>query len=188
MSLAADQRAVAALLAGTEIPRHPDPSYVRDLQASPRLGLLRDISLWWRAFRVTRYCPLTAAALERAGVFESILEQFVRAGGVSPLIEQLGPAFLAFVLERHPRGLVHDVARLEDALLRARFGAVEEVELEWTTDPRAVLPSLVSGAPIQRDPPRVRFKIMIGPHLSHYFEVTQITTAATPSKNISTSA
>jgi hypothetical protein len=131
--------------------------------------------LWWRAFGVARHCPLTVGALKDAGSFDSTLDQFVRSGAASAFVDELGPAFLSFVLKAERHGLVHDVASLEEALLKARLGDVHEVELEWTSDPRAVLPALMTGTAIDHDRPHGRFKITVAPRLPHYFEVTQFT-------------
>ena len=174
MNLADEQRRIAALITGRAAEREDEDGYVAEVARSRQLALLREIALWWRSFAVDRYCPLTAAVLKQVGAFEGTVAGFVRSRDSSAFIEEVGGAFLEHVLRGPHDEMVLDVARLESALISVRFGDTAEYELEWSRDPRLILPRLVDGAPIEESAPSGRFLIRVSARLAHFFEVAEL--------------
>lgn len=145
MDLGAHQRGILALLKSTE-PVQSD-TYLRQIAGSDELRLAREVVLWWHAFRIERYCPLTSALLKLLNTFEPSVEQVFRAAGLSHFIEETGAAFLA-AMSTHSDGLVAAVAQFEYALLRVKLGDTEEYRVVWNSDPRYVLEALVNDTPL----------------------------------------
>ncbi|MDQ3964115.1 MAG: hypothetical protein M3277_09440, partial [Actinomycetota bacterium] len=92
--------------------------------------------------------------------------------------EEVGIAFLEHVLRGADDEMVVDVARLERALIKVRFGDSAQYDLEWSRDPSLILPRLVDGSPIGPDVPRGRFLINVSARLPHLFRVTELSGAA----------
>jgi hypothetical protein len=141
MDLGAHQRGILALLKSAEPVQSDD--YLRQIAGSDELRLAREVVLWWHAFRIERYCPLTSALLKQLNSFEPSVKRVFHAAVLSHFIEETGAAFLE-VMSTHQDGLVAAVAQFEYALLRVKLGDAEEYRIVWDSDPRSVLEALVN--------------------------------------------
>src|SRR5581483_27099 len=122
MDLAAHQRNLFRLVTlGRRDLTTSDP-YIQAVAASPHLDLLRGVILEWREFDVERSCVLTAALLQRLGIFKEVVHDFAGLQPISPFVEKLGEAFLDYA-SAHPNRLVGCMAQFERAILRVKRGS-----------------------------------------------------------------
>jgi hypothetical protein len=146
MELGNHQRGILALLKRKE-PAVYD-NYLCHIAKADELALAREVVLWWHAFRVERYCPLTSGILKRLDLFEPAVEQVFCTTALSHFIEETGSAFLGAMRE-HPHPLVAAVTQFEEALLRVKLGDRKEYRIVWDCDPRAVLEALVNDTALE---------------------------------------
>jgi hypothetical protein len=135
------QRSLADLLRGD--PPRSDHPYLAAVAASTQLGVTREVVVWWRAFGVSRACPLTATLLRRLGAWDRFIVAFVRRVPISPYVEVLADRFLDYAAGCE-EPLVASVAGFEQAFRDARHGRPAAVTIDWPCDPSAALLWLAS--------------------------------------------
>jgi hypothetical protein len=143
--LAAQQRALLALLKGRPAPAGEDP-YLDLIRDSRGLAMLQMITAWWRRFDVERLAPLTSRALTHEGRFESALTQLGRDADTPAAISALAMYFL----DQHSADtdpLIAAVASTERALTLLARGDRSHHEVRWDRDPVPVLNALLAGKP-----------------------------------------
>jgi hypothetical protein len=141
--LAAQQRALLALLKGRPVPAGHDP-YLDLVRGSRGLTMLQMITTWWRRFDLERLAPLTSRALARAGRFEDALARLGRDPDTPGAISALAMHFL----EQHVEDadpLIAAVASTERALTLVARGDHSRHEVRWDRDPAPVLSALLAG-------------------------------------------
>lgn len=154
-------------------PSSDDPelsTYLREVTTSGRVEILTQIMQSWRLYDVKRACPLTAAALQARGSWESTLEQF-NAESHSPFVEQLASRFLDIASE-HMDPLIASVARFERAYLAALRGSGERFVVRWNRDPAAVLSRLAMSMPLDDLDANSTYLTIVGRDLPNLFEIT----------------
>lgn len=140
------QRAVLALLKGREPDARAmaDDGWLRQVAASPRLDMLRDIDRFWKEHSLRERCPFTAGLLNARGWLHAEVQVLIREQALSPYMEELARAFLEHVAT-HRDPLAATLARFELALSRASWGEPGEFVVGWTQEPYALLGSLLAG-------------------------------------------
>jgi len=171
VDLSAHQSAILALLKGVSPPCSDD--YLRRIADSGELRLAREVVLWWHAFRIERYCPLTSALLKRLQQFDPCIEQVCRNRVLSHFVEETGAAFLC-AMRTHPDGLVAAVAQFEDALLRVKLGDADEYRIVWECNPRDVVEALVNDTPLDRDAARGSYVTVVSGSLPQMIQVLRM--------------
>jgi hypothetical protein len=124
-----------------------DDDYLREVAASDRVALLREIVVWWRSFGVQRACPLSAGLLLRQGRLDDVVVRFVADHSISPYIEDLASAFVD-ALRSDDDELVAAVASFEAAIIKVKRGDRGRHVVPWPTEPYAVLGALLGGGPL----------------------------------------
>jgi hypothetical protein len=71
-------------------------------------------------------------------VFQSVVEDFSAAGGISPFVDMLGEAFLEFAA-RSADPVISAMARFERAVICVKLGDPAVYTIDWPCDPRDVL-------------------------------------------------
>jgi hypothetical protein len=143
--LAAQQRALLALLKSRPVPVGKDP-YLDLIRGSRGLTMLQMITAWWRRFDLERLAPLTSRALTREGRFEGALTRLGRDAATPVAISALAMHFL----EQHVEDtdpLIAAVASTERALTLVARGDRSHHEVVWDRDPVPVLNALLAGHP-----------------------------------------
>ncbi len=144
--LAAQQRALLALVKGRPVPAGKDP-YLDMVRGSRGLAMLQMITAWWRRFDLERLAPLTSRALTREGRFEDAVTQLGRDADTPAAISALAMHFL----EHHAQDtdpLIAAVASTERALTLLARGDRSHHEVFWDRDPAPVLNALLAGHPL----------------------------------------
>src|SRR5215208_7305791 len=147
MDLASHQRKLLGLIKCTYKGSNDEDSYIREVAQSTNLELIWEISAWWRALNIERYCFLTTSLLKSWGEFDTIVQEFAKNGGTSRFIESLGTQFLE-AMGRHENHLLSSVAQFELALIRVKSDDTSEHRVDWQHDPTIVLGKLLRGDPI----------------------------------------
>ena len=130
-----------------------DPAYVQQLAGSQRLEVVREVTVFWRAHALERYCVLSAAWLKRQGRFESEIRRFIATGEFSPDIALAGQQFLR-QLANDGDAIVQALARFEIALHETRHDPAESRTVDWPCDPRPVLAEILEGQAVAPGEPR----------------------------------
>jgi hypothetical protein len=138
----------------------PDDAYLRRVAASPALGMLREIAVWWRAFVLEAQCRFTSRLLKRLGCFDESVASYFNDRPTSPFAEELSEDFL-LTLATHDDGLVRAVSQFERAFLRARAGSAEICEVQWDRHPDLVFAALDNGAELPPAEPDCVYRMMI---------------------------
>jgi hypothetical protein len=143
--LAAQQRALLALVKGRPVPAGKDP-YLELVRGSRGLATLQMITAWWRRYDLERLAPLTSRALTCEGRFEDALTRLGREADTPAAI----PALAMHFLDQHTADtdpLIAAVASTERALTLVARGDRSQHEIVWDRDPAPVLNALLAGQP-----------------------------------------
>jgi len=174
MDLQEFQGKLLGLIKSTYEPVAQDGAYLRELRTSRELGLVKEISIWWRCYQVENYCPLTAAWLKYQDVFETTVEQYYQSTNVPAYIEQAGMAFLGYVLSVLADPLAHSVAAFERALIHVKRGDRCEHIVFWDGDPYAVLSLLLHKIPYEQAAARGRYQVTVSHTIPGMFSVVKM--------------
>jgi hypothetical protein len=173
MNLAEHQRKLLGMIRGTYTPSMADEPYLQAVDNSQHLGLVREIVTWWRLFGIERYCVLTARLLKQRGNFETIVSHFIIECAFSPFINELGEAFLSYLVESGD-SLLSEVAEFELALTRVKRGDPAAYVMEWGHDPVTVLTCLVKGLVFEADNIRGSYRVTVSASLEGMFSIERI--------------
>ncbi len=143
MPLEAEQRGLLDLLKNRGAST-ADP-YLRRVEGSPQLAMLREIALWWRMFALEAQCRFTSRLLKRFGFFEKTVAYYFDNHPTSPFVEELAQDFL-LSLHQHPDALLRAVSQSERALLQCKAGSGDTVEVMWDRNPDHVFQALEDGS------------------------------------------
>ena len=178
--LAAQQRALLALIKdrpGPEPPSGQEPRekaadpYVDQVRGSRGLAMVRTIRAEWLRFDLGRVAPLTSAVLAQAGRFEAELTRLGRDAGTPAAADALGLYFCArHVADADP--LVAAVAGTERALILIARGDQSQHEVSWDRDPAAVLNALLAGQVPAGEPGD--FRVTVSKALPQLIEVRRL--------------
>ena len=97
------QRGLRDLIKGRNVTA-ADP-YLQKVAGSRELAMMREITLWWRAFQLSARCRFTSRLLKRLGLFEAVVADYFSSNATSPFAEELGRDFLVSLWE-YPDPLV----------------------------------------------------------------------------------
>lgn len=122
--------------------------------------MLREIILAWRLFDIQRHCRLTASLLKELGGFEDAVKTFAGTPNLSPFPDKLAEVFLQKMSE-HADPLVGCVAKFELFLTKVRLGDPGEYAIDWPTDPRNVIASLMQDGPLSSLTTTGRYQMQI---------------------------
>ncbi|MFN7997839.1 MAG: hypothetical protein U0Q18_29740 [Bryobacteraceae bacterium] len=169
MDLAAHQRDLYRLVTMGQRDLTASDPYIQAVTRSPHLELLRGVILEWREFDVERSCVLTAALLQRLGIFKDAVRDFAGVRPISPFIEKLGDAFLEYASD-HSNRLVSCTAQFERAILSVKRGSACEYVVDWPCDPRPVL----NGEARPDSTSHPCYRTLISAQIAGYIRLTQI--------------
>jgi hypothetical protein len=142
MTLEAHQRGLLDLIKNRGV--SPVDPYLRQIQGSAQLAMLREIALWWRMFALEAQCRFTSRLLKRFGVFQETVAFYFDNHPTSPFVEELSVDFLRS-LRAHPDPLLRAVSQSERALLQCKAGSGDAVEILWDRHPDRVFQALEDG-------------------------------------------
>jgi hypothetical protein len=162
---------VAALLKEAPLPLGlADDPYVRTLEASPALSVVREIRRWWRGFSLEECCVLTTVALKQRGLFGAAVNGFSDKD-VSPYLGRLARSFLA-EMSQSSDGFVASVAAFELSLLQIRReGSLEEFVVHWDCEPYGVIQGLLSRDGQREEPAPGSYRMRVNGRLPGFFTV-----------------
>jgi hypothetical protein len=143
MTLEAQQRGLLDLV--KKRGASPVDPYLRQVEGSPQLAMVREIALWWRLFSLEAQCRFTSRLLKRFGLFEETVAFYFDHNPTSPFVEELSVDFLRS-LRAHPNPLIHAVSQSERALLKCKAGSGDAVEILWDRHPDRVFQALQDGS------------------------------------------
>jgi hypothetical protein len=126
---------------------YPEEAYLRHVAASPELGMVREIAIWWRVFALEAQCRFTSRLLKRLGGFDEMVVSYFNSHLTSPFVEELSDDFLAS-LSTHHDPLIRATAQFERAFLKVRSGSDEAFEMLWDRHPDHVLLAIEDGGDI----------------------------------------
>jgi hypothetical protein len=135
MTLEAQQRGLLDLVKNRGA--SPADPYLRLVEGSTQLAMVREIALWWRMFALE--------AQKRLGLFHETVAFYFDNNPTSPFVEELSVDFLGS-LRAHPDPLVHAVSQSERALLLCKAGSSDAVEILWDRHPDRVFQALQDGS------------------------------------------
>jgi hypothetical protein len=116
-------------------------AYLQKVAGSRELAMMREITLWWRAFQLSAQCRFTSRLLKRLGRFDAVVADYFNGNATSPFAEELGRDFLVSLWE-YPDPLVLAVSQFEYGFLEARAGSKEIFEVLWDRNPDLVFRAL----------------------------------------------
>jgi hypothetical protein len=162
LDLAARQRLLLAVLKDRLLPGSPEARMAERLFGRSELGLLREVSLWWRRLSILRSCRFTPALLERQGRLDTAIRDFVRSSPGSEFVERQGELFLIHAMaDSSP--LVRALAATEMALLRVlRDPATPDDVIFWPAEPGAVFAGLANGLKFDLDALQGEYRVTVG--------------------------
>jgi len=123
----------------------PEDPYLRQVEGSAQLAIVREIALWWRVFALEAQCRFTSRLLKRLGLFQETVAFYFDNNLTSPFVEELSVDFLD-LLRGHPNPLLRAVSQSERALLQCRAGSGDTVEILWDRHPDRVFQALETGS------------------------------------------
>ena len=170
MDLPTLQTKLLGLIKSTYEVADEDEAYIKAIAQSEHLRMVREIVLWWRAFGVGRFCPLTSMLLKQRALFDEAITEFVRKRSISPFVEKLGSTFLED-MSQHRDTLVALLARFELALIKVKRGDPAEYIVDWNCDPNAVLRSVLNAESFDFEAARGLFRTTVSRHLPEMFAV-----------------
>ena len=142
----------------------PDDPYLRHVQVSRELQVVREIAIWWRTFQLQVQCRFTARLLKRLGSFDAAVVAYFDNNATSPFAEELSRGFLSF-LRSHDDLLVSTVAQFEHALLQARAGLPGQFEIVWDRHPDQLFLALEKGCELPSPEAGCFYRMSIGREL-----------------------
>jgi hypothetical protein len=152
------QRGVLNLLKSRGTP--PRDPWLRLVEGSRELAMLRKIAIWWRTFQIEAQCRQTSRLLKRLGSFEALVTDYFNRNATSPFIEELSRSFLRS-LEQHYDPVVRAVSQLEYAALNAQAGLPVACEILWDRHPDLVCRAIESGAELPPAEPDCFYRLRI---------------------------
>ena len=170
MQLELQQRGLLDLIKGRSVGLHD--AYLEQVAGSRELAMMREITLWWRAFQLSAQCRFTARLLKRLGCFDAVVADYFNSNATSPFAEELGRDFLVSLWE-YPDPLVQAVAQFEYGFLEARAGSDQVFEVIWDRNPDLVIRALEDGAELSSSEPGYLYRMQIGCNLPQMFTCTR---------------
>lgn len=143
MTLEAQQRGLLDLI--KKRGASPVDPYLRQVEGSAQLAMVREIAVWWRVFAVEAQCRFTSRLLKRLGFFQETVAFYFDNNLTSPFVEELSVDFL-HSLRAHPNLLLRAVSQSEHALLQCKAGSGDAVEILWDRHPDRVFQALEDGS------------------------------------------
>jgi hypothetical protein len=143
MTLEAQQRGLLDLVKN-RVASPTDP-YLRRVEGSTQLAMVREIALWWRLFALEAQCRFTSRLLKRCGLFREVVAFYFDNNPTSTFVEELSLDFLDS-LRAHPDPLLRAVSQSERALLQCKAGFGDPVEVLWDRHPDRVFQALETGS------------------------------------------
>jgi hypothetical protein len=150
----------------------PVDPYLRRVEGSRELAMVREIALWWRSFQLEAQCRLTSRLLKRLNCFDALVAAYFYNNATSPFVEELSHGFLDFLSE-HPDGLVRTMAQFEYAVLQTRSGSASGFEIVWDRHPDQVVLALENGSELPPAETDCCYRMQIGRELPHMISCTQ---------------
>jgi hypothetical protein len=172
MDLATLQRQLRDLLISSTSPEADVAPYIRTVAGSEQLALMQEITAWWRAYDLERYCTLTTALLKQLGIFETTVQTFVRQQRPSPFIEVFGATFLE-MMSTHGEPRIATIARFESALIRVHQSDPTTYVITWQDEPYTFIQNLLTQRPINENGAQGVYQTIVASHLPQGFEVVQ---------------
>lgn len=170
MELATLQRQLLGLIKFNYQPSDDDDPYIRAVAQSEHLEVLREIVIWWRAYGLQRYCPLTSTLLKRRQLFDDAVRLFISKCDISPFIEKLGPTFLEEMSD-YEDSLVASMAQFELALIKVKKGDPSEYLVAWQYEPYTLLNALLNDSPLDLESAAGQYQTIISHDLPQTFQV-----------------
>ena len=160
------QRGLLDLIKGRSVVL--DDAYLEQVAGSRELAMMREITLWWRAFQLSAQCRFTARLLKRLACFDAVVADYFHNNATSPFAEELGRDFLVSLWE-YPDPLVQAVAQFEYGFLEARAGSNHAFEVVWDRNPEQVICALEEGAELPSSESGYLYRMQIGRNLPQMF-------------------
>lgn len=150
----------------------PVDPYLRRVEGSRELAMVREIALWWRTFQLEAQCRLTSRLLKRLHCFDALVADYFNNNATSPFVEELSQGFLNF-LNRHSDGLVRIVAQFECAVLQTRSGSASASEIVWDRHPDHLFIALENGSALPPPETDCCYRMQIARDLPHMINCTR---------------
>lgn len=170
---ATQQRKLFGLTKGSYLVSEGDDPYICAVAQSEHLELVQEIVIWWRAYGLERYCPLTSAVLKRHELFDETVSTFTREQRISPFIEKLGTTFLE-EMSGHEHSLIASVAQFELALIKVKQRDAAEYVVDWEYEPYTVLNSLINNLPLDEENTEDSYRTIVSGELPKLFLVVSV--------------
>jgi hypothetical protein len=139
---------------------YPEEAYLRRVAASPELGMVREIAIWWRVFALEAQCRFTSRLLRRLGCFDEIVVSYFNNHLTSPFVEELSDDFLASLATHHD-ALIRATSQFERAFLKVRAGSDEAFEVLWDRHPDRVFVAIENGGDIPAAEESCRYRMQV---------------------------
>jgi hypothetical protein len=143
LTLEAHQRGLLDLVKKRGV--SPVDPYLRQVEGSAQLAMVREIALWWRVFALEAQCRFTSRLLKRLGLFQETVAFYFDNNRTSPFVEELSVDFLRS-LRAHPDWLLRAVSQSERAWLQCKAGRGNAMEILWDRHPDRVFQALEDGS------------------------------------------
>jgi hypothetical protein len=142
----------------------PVDPYLRAVEGSAQLAVVREIALWWRVFALEAQCRLTSRLLKRLELFEETVAFYFDNNPTSPFVEELSFDFLDS-LSPHHDPLIRAVSQSERALLKCKAGTTDGVEILWDRHPDRVFHALENRSELESAEAGAVYRLRIDAHL-----------------------
>lgn len=173
MNLQHFQENIKGLLKETWLPTAVDDPYFKKIHQTRELAMVREIAIWWRAFQLENFCPITSRYLKRSQTFEALVAHYYQTHNVSPFIEEAGIDFLSFSLKSQSDKMLHAIAQFEQAMIKVRKGSSQTFQCLWDKNPYEVLAAIFEEKPLPEKEKNIRYEITIAATIPHYFQVQE---------------
>jgi hypothetical protein len=158
-ALEAHQRGLLDLLKNRAC--HPNDSYLRQVDGSRELAMLRKIAVWWQAFAIETQCRWTARLCKRLDCFDALVAEYFDHSATSPFVEELGSQILDS-LRAHDHGLIRSTSQFEYALRAHPSQSGETYEIVWDRNPDVVIAALETGATLPEREASCLYRLRVG--------------------------
>lgn len=144
MNLESLQTNLHGLIKFNEIPLEMTNDYLREIQSSKNLRLIKKITLWWRTIQIEQFCRLTAGLLKTRGEFDLQLSNFISEKDFSSFRDEIGLQFLDYIIYKKLDSLLQSVAEFELSIIQLKKGEPVQCCISWQFEPYSVIQGLLN--------------------------------------------
>jgi hypothetical protein len=137
--------------------------------------MVKEIAVWWRAYQIQTYCPMTSQYLKMKAIFDDWVTIFYVQNNISAFIEDAGIQFLDFLSTQTSDKTLCSLSAFESALLKVKKGSIKSFEIHWFCNPNTLIYQLLKDTKTKVENYQIpQFKTIVSAHYTFLYEVVKI--------------